>query len=208
MTNSISYNSNENKQGNFHGLQEMNTVRSTKQVISNVHALVGGALFGIGVFVFALHFFFDHSSAVLSLQITGGVQALAGVIELIISAFFRRSARRDQAKLAELKAEGLSFPAEITKIQRHLGVHFGRSFSAYAECSYKNHEGKTCLVKSQSFLYKNDNFNMLPYDATALGAANYSNYSAWVYVNPRNPQDYAVEVFTQAMEAQGGYDYR
>jgi len=197
MTNSISYNTNENKQMDFQGARPMNSVRSTKQVISNIHALVGGILFGVGVFVFALHFFFDHNSAVLSLQITGGSLALSGIIELIISAFFRKSARGEQTKLARLKAEGLSFPAEITKIQRHVGIHFARSFPIYAECIYKNHEGRTCLVKSPSFLHENKHFDLFPYSTAALNIPNNDNYSALVYVNPHNPQDYAVEIYTQ-----------
>jgi len=190
----------------FQGAQPMNAVRSTKQMISTVHALVGGILFGVGVCVFALHFLFDNNTAALTLQITGGSLVLPGIIELIIAAFFRRSARREEAKLARLKADGLSFPAEITRIQRHVGIHFVHSYPIYAECSYKNNEGKTCLVKSPSFLC--ENVHMLPYSTATPGTPNYGNYSALVYVNPYNPQDYAVEVFTQTMETQGVYDYR
>jgi len=112
--------------------------------------------------VFILHFFFDHNAAVLSLQIVGATLALSGAVELTVSAFFRRSAHRELKKLDELKTEGWSFPAEIIKIQRHLGVRIGRSFSAYAECSYKSREGKTCLVRSNSFLCRNDNFQAFP----------------------------------------------
>ena len=88
MTNSYNYNSNDNRQGAFQGSQAMKTVRSTRQVVSNVHALVGSILFGVGLFVFILHFFFDHSAAVLTLQIVGGTLALSGAIELTVSVFF------------------------------------------------------------------------------------------------------------------------
>jgi len=205
MTNSIHCNTNGTGQSNFHGAQPMNTVRSTKQVISHVHAIVGGALFGVGVLVFALHFLLDYHAAVLALQITGGSLALSGVVELIVAACFRRSARQERDNLDRLKAEGLSFPAETIKIQHHAWVQLGRSHSAHAECTYRNHEGKNYLVKSPSFLHKNEYFRPIPYNTTTPG---HSNYSALVYVNPHDPRDYVVEVFTQTAEAQGVYDYR
>ncbi|MCL2377154.1 MAG: hypothetical protein FWC76_07160 [Defluviitaleaceae bacterium] len=192
MNNSAIYNSNDNRQMGFQGPQAMMTVRSTKQAISNVHAIVGGALLGAGALVFAPQFFIDHNAAVLALQITGGSLALSGIIEMIISAFFRRSARREQEKLDRLKAEGQSFSGKIIKIERVPYMNFGRSNPVYIECSYENHEGKTCLVKSKSILRTHS----------------CGDYSAWVYVNPHNPHDYAVEIFTHAAEAQGFYDYR
>jgi len=173
-------------------MNTIHNVRNTRQVISNVHALVGGILLGIGVLVFAIYFFVDYSAAILALRITGGTIALSGVVELIICAFFRKAAKREQVKLDRLKADGLSFPAQITNIRRQLGVHYGRSVSAYAECTYQNREGKTCLVRSYNFLYRNDGEKL----------------HAHVYVNPFDPTDYAVEVFMQQVETQGVYDYR
>jgi len=166
-------------------------VRSLKQMISTIHTIIGGVMLGVGAFIFILSFFFDHNAAVLSLQITGGVLAFTGIVELTISVIFRNFVRREQANLARLKAEGQSFQGEITQIHRHMGVRIGRSFSAYVDCSYKNNEGKTCLVRSKSFLYA-------PHD----------NYSAWVYVNPHNSHDYVVEIHTQPVTMQGVYDYR
>jgi len=192
MNNSAIYNSNDNRQRGFGGPQAMKTVRSTRQVISNVHAIIGWALFGVGLLVFVMSFFFGHFAAVLALRITGGSLALPGIIELIISVFFRRSARRQEAKLERLKAEGHSFSGENIKIERVPYMHFGRSYPVHAECSYKNHEGKTCLVRSKSFL-RTDSCG---------------DYSAWVYVNPRNPQDYAVEILARTTEVQADYDYR
>jgi len=199
------YNLNVNRQSNF---QETSGVRSTRQVISNVHTLVGGILFGVGVFVFALHFLFDNSAAVLSLQITGGALALSGVIELVIAGFFRRSARREHEKLDRLKSEGRGFPAEIIKIHRHMGVRFGRSVSAYAECSYTNNDGKICLVSSNSFLYRHEGFSPWRSNEEVSNAPHYSGYSAKVYVHPRDPMDYSVEIFVQTPEVQADFDYR
>jgi len=197
MNSSLTYNSNENGQRGFQGSPTTKAVRSTGQMLSNIHAIIGWILFVVGVFIFALHFQFDHPAAVLSLRITGGSLALSGAVELIVSAFFRRSVRREQTKLARLKAEGWSFPGEVTDIHRYIGVHFGRSFPVYAECSYKNREGKTCLVSSRSFLYENESFCQFPYSMAASGTPSRDQYSASVYVNPYDPSDYAVEIFTQ-----------
>ena len=186
----------------------MKAVRSTRQVISSVHAIVGGALFGAGAIVFVMHFFFDHHAAVLALLITGGALALSGIIELTICAVFRKSFRREQAKLARLKTEGQRFLGEIMRIQRHLGVNLGRSFSVYAECSYENHEGKICLVKSSSFLHENENFYAFPHSNVTLNDSSNDRYVAWIYVNFRDPREYAVEIFTRAAEVQADYDYR
>ena len=181
------------------------TARSTKQVVSNVHALIGGILFAVGVIVFAIHFPLSNNEAILALRISGGTIALSGVIELIIAFFFRKAVRREQAKLERLQTEGLQFEGEITNIKRHLGVRYGRSFSVYAECTYTNREGHVCLVKSSSFLYGNESiFDVIP-NANALA---HDNYSAKVYVNPYDPTDYAVEIFTQQVVPQGVYDYR
>ena len=175
------------------------SVRSTKKIISNVHALVGGILFAVGLVVFSVHFLLNNNSAILALQISGGSIALSGVIELTISFFFRRSFRREQAHLDRLKAEGVSFAGEIVNIIHRMSVRYGRHFSAYAECTYINREGQTCLVKSPSFLYSNE---------TIPGVSGNNNYAASIYVNPRNPKDYAVEIFTQPTKMQGVYDYR
>jgi len=199
----INYNSNEAK-----SVQALKPVRSTKQVISNVNALVGGILFAVGLLVFAIHFLLNNNSAILSLQISGGAIALSGTIELIISAFFRRSFRKEQAKLDRLKIEGLRFTGEITQVKRHMGVHFGRSFSVRAECTYINRDGKTCLVKSASFLYANENVYRPHCSSDALGASDCNNYTAYVYVCPYTPSDYAVEIFTQTAKPQNVYDYR
>jgi len=192
MNNSVIYNSNDNRQRGLPSSQAIKSVRSTRQVISNVHAIIGWALFGVGLLVFILHFFFDHFAAVLALQIAGGSKMLSGAIELIISCFFRRSVRREEAKLERLKVEGHSFSGENIKIERVPYMHFGRSYPVHAECSYKNHESKTCLVRSKSFL-RTDSCG---------------DYTAWVYVNPRNPQDYAVEILARTTEMQADYDYR
>jgi len=185
----------ENTQWNRQSPHELTPVRMVRQTIVTVHTIVGGSLFGVGMFVFALHFFFSNNAAILSLMITGGSLALAGAIELIIAAVFRRLVRNQQANLARLKAEGYSFPGEIVRIQYNPRVRIGHSFSAYAECSYINHEGKTCLVKSMPFLCKNNNFHLL-HGRLASHDPPECRLAVWVYVSPYDPADYAVEIFT------------
>jgi len=187
----------ENRQQGAQGPQAIKPVRYTRQIISKVHAIAGGALFGAGAIVLALSFIFTNNAAQLSLMITGGTLTLSGTVELIIAAVFRKLVSRERGKLERLKAEGRSFPAEIVKVQLHLGVRIGRSVSAYADCSYQTQEGKTCLVRSRSFLC----------DTHGLWGGSSQlceNYSAWVYVNPYDPTDYAVEIFAKIVD----YDYR
>ena len=182
---------NSNGQKPTSGARAMQEVRSVRQMISNVHVIVGGVLFAIGAFVFILHLFFDNRDAILALTITGGALALSGAIELIVAVFFRRAALREKNKLARLKADGKSFPCEIIQLQRQIGVNFINSYSVYAECSYKNNEGKTCLVRSATFLHENG-----------------KNYSATVYVSHYDPFDYAVEILKRAASVRADYDYR
>jgi len=198
------YNSNGNRPGDAQGATAIKYVRNTRQIIARVHAIVGGVLFGVGVFIFALSFAFSNNAATLSLAITGGSLALSGIIELAICAGFRSSVRRQQARLERLKAEGHGFQGEIVNIKRQMGMYFMGSFPVHVECSYVNHDGKTCLVRSHSFLHENGG----PLGFAEVAEPDYGQYSAWVYVNPHDPRDYAVEVFAAAGGTRADYDYR
>jgi len=181
INNNAIYNTNGNNgQMDFRAPQPMTIVRSTRHLVATVHAIVGGALVGTGLLHLILNLIFDHRAAALALQIAGGVMVLNGIIMLIIAACFRASARKEQEKRNRLRAEGTSLPAEITRIERRGAVHIGHSVSAYAECVYTNHEGNVYTVRSASFMYDDRN-----------------DHTAWVYINPRNPHDYVVEIFTK-----------
>ena len=187
----------ENRQLGQGTAQALKPVRTVKQLISFVHVIVGCSLLGVGILVFAIGFFLDNSTAVLVLRIVGGSLALSGVIELIVATIFRGLVRKEQEKLDRLKETGRSFAAEIIEVKRHLGVHTIHmgyiSYSAYAECSYQNQDGKTCLVRSRSFL-----------------ASPHVNYSAVVHVDHHNPAEYAVEIFIQSpsIHVKADFDYR
>ena len=180
----------DNRQYGAQQATAVKPVRSIQQGVGKILAIVGGALFGVAVILFVISFVVDDCSAALALRIAGGSQAFAGFVTLVISAFFRMSAARWQNKLARLKAEGASFPAEIIKIHWNMAVRVNNAVSAYAECSYQNKEGKTCLVRSKPFLYNNE------------------THSAIVHVSPYDPADYVVEVFVQVPHVQADYDYR
>ena len=170
--------------------QALTPVHTMRQVAGFVNTIIGASLLGAGAVVFMLNFFVSSRAAVLSLMITGGALAFSGAVELTVAAILRSLTRREQAKLGHLKADGISFPGEIVNIVRRPYIHVGSSVCAYAECTYVNREGKTCLVKSPSFMCSG------------------GSYTAWVYVNPFDPGDYAVEVFTQAPQVDADFDYR
>ncbi|MCL2446035.1 MAG: hypothetical protein FWD06_04650 [Oscillospiraceae bacterium] len=71
----------------------METMRANKQVLSIVHALVGGALLAAGAIMLALHFFLDHNVPGHTLLIVGGSLVFSGVVELSVLAIIRRAIR-------------------------------------------------------------------------------------------------------------------
>lgn len=170
--------------------QQLTPVRNARQFAGTILTIVGSALFAAGAIPAVLSIFFTGRAAVISLATTGGTLALVGIIQLIIAAALKARARNEQETLERLKNEGHSFPAEITNIVHQAHVRVGHTVSVYAECTYKNNDGKTCLVRSKLFLHKGE------------------NYTAWVYVNPFDPTDYAVEIFAQAPQVHADYDYR
>ena len=182
MNNTAIYNTNGNNgQMDFRAPQPMTTVRGTRDMVATVHGIVGTVLVGTGLLHLILNLIFDHRAAALALQIIGGVMTLNGIILMIIAACFRAAVRKEQEKRDRLRAEGINFPAEITKIERRGAVRAGYSVSVYAECAYTSHEGNVYTARSASFMYDDR-----------------KDYTAWVYINPRNPHDYAVEIFTRA----------
>jgi len=183
------------------------TARSTMRTISTVNCIVAIALLGVSAILFSISFFLgDYPGAVLGLRLAGAGVAFGGIVELIVSVVFRNIARREKAKLEQLKATGICYPAEITRIISHYAVRIGWGQSVYAECTYTNREGKSCLVKSNSFLYETGFMPFTPRMFTDIPRN--SNYAARVYVNPNDPRDYAVEVYASTENAQADYDYR
>ncbi|MCL2353409.1 MAG: hypothetical protein FWC69_02125 [Defluviitaleaceae bacterium] len=157
-------------------------IRSTNKVISNILGIVGLCIFGAALIVFGTRFFIDHDIARFSLLITAASLALPSLILLAISAGFRGACRKQQDKLARLKDRGEKFECEIKKLHRHVGVNFVNSSSIFAECSYTNKEGATRTVRSENFMHE------------WADVPSKEDYSAVVYVNPSNNQDYAVEI--------------
>ena len=205
MTQSISYNSNGPRPTDFN--RTTGTARSTMRTISMVNGIVAIALLGTSIILFVISFFLgDHTGAVLGLRLAGVGVAFGGIVELTVSTVFRSIARREKEKLEQLKATGVSYPAEITRIINRYAVRVGRGQSVYAECTYTNSEGETCLVKSNSFMCEAGYMPLTPRSLVDLPYN--SNYAARVYLNPHDPRDYAVEIYTSTENAQADRDYR
>jgi hypothetical protein len=183
------------------------TVRSTMRIISTVNAIVAISLLGTSAILFFISFFLgNYPGAVLGLRLAGAGVAFGGIVELIVSIVFRNIYRREKEKLEQLRTTGVSFPAEITRIISRYAVRVGWSLSVYAECTYTNSEGKSCLVKSKSFMH---DANFMPIMSHTLAEhPNNHNYAAQVYVNPHDPRDYAVEVYISTGNTQVDHDYR
>jgi len=174
------------------------------RIIGMVNGIVATVLLGTSVILFFISFFLGgYPGAVLGLRLASAGVAFGGIVELIVSTVFRNIAHREKVKLEQLKAIGVSYPAEITRIINRYAVRTGRGQSVYAECTYTNSEGKSCLVKSNSFIYQ---AGFIP--RMFVDLPHNSNYAAQVYVNPHDPRDYAVDVYTSTGSTQADHDYR
>lgn len=157
----------------------MKPVRSTFRITNIISMIAGSALLGVGTILFGLSFIFENNDATLALRITSAALAFSGLVEIIIGISFRAATKKESNRLAHLKATGLKFQATSIEIKRTAAFRTGRHTSARLECSYTNHQGKSCLVKSKSFLTDKN-----------------VTHNAAIYVNPQDPTDYAVEIFS------------
>lgn len=109
----------------------------------------------------------------------------------MLGTLFAIISKMEKSKLKRLKDEGLRYDAKIEQIVSHLHwIRIGSYRSVYAECSYRNSEGKICLVKSTSFLLEK-----AP-----------PTYEISVYVSRNDPMDYSVEI-NVSREIGGSFDY-
>jgi len=111
-----------------------------------------------------------------------------GLIFAILGLIFFLIWRRNEAKAARLKRDGVCYDAEITAVRPSLTVNYGRygyygNPSCVVECWYRDQQGKTCLVKSGGLL-----INPLFFGAKK------DELTAKVYVSRDDPTDYYVEV--------------
>ncbi|MCL2370498.1 MAG: helix-turn-helix domain-containing protein [Firmicutes bacterium] len=171
----------------------MKVVRSTFGTVSKVHIIVGLSLLGVAGILLGLAIAISNHYARLALGITGGTFAFSGLVELTIGIVFCIVVKKGDKRLARLKNTGLQFQAQSIEVKRMAGFRAGRRISARLECLYINHQGKTCLVKSKFFLTDKK-----------------ADYNVIIYVNPQDPTDYAIEIFSQPSQGQGmvDYDYR
>ena len=130
---------------------------------------------------------------------------------------FNLYSKRNEKKLERLKDGGLCYNAEIVRIIPNYLIRIRFYLTACVECSYRNHEGKTCLVKSGYYLLdptgKSSSVKFLPRMYAAIYFDDFINndgknrLNATVYVNPDDPADYFVEV-SEKTDIQYDHDYR
>ena len=157
----------------------MRELKSPHRTFAKIALIIGVSLSAVGITMAVLGFIFDEVVFVFNMQaVVWGFQGLIWLgIGLGMHAYFMSLAK----KFMRLKREGLCYDAEILQIIPSGTYQMGRSVGSYAECSYKNQEDKTCLVRSKQFLM----------DRTYLDK---DNYAAKVYVNRRDPRDYFVDI--------------
>jgi len=168
----------------------MKPVPSVFIITRLVNLIIGTALLGIGILIVGLSFAFSYDAA-LALLVTGAAIAFSGLVEAIIGLSFHAVVKKGANRLERLKDNGIKFQVETIELKLTPGFHTGRRVAGRLECSYTNHQGKTCLVRSGLFMTHRN-----------------STYNAFVYVNSNDPTDYAVEVFIQQGHDKDIYDYR
>jgi len=176
-------------QQNLNTMQALTPVRSAWSVVANILMLVGGIIIAVGAFLLILALVIPSAVATFALVISGLSVMLPGVVLLFVAAGFRSYVNKKQNELEALKREGDSFKAEILGLHRYPGVHLGYQTAVYVECSFTNRDGTINYVKSQPLVHGKD------YCA--------KGYTAWVYVNRFNPQEYAVEVLNSNIYEDG-----
>jgi hypothetical protein len=177
----------------------MRTLKSTWHRIGKIFAIIGAAFLVPATIFFELYFNNyvgdRHVFFILLIDFCS-----IGILFFAIGMCFYLPARRAGDKRNRLKADGLSYDAEIMRVLPCNYVRVSGYVSAHLECSYRNQEGKICLVKSECLL--------LDYGAFSYSCkADNGSMSAKVYVSRDNPKVYSVEV-TAGADIRFDYDYR
>lgn len=135
----------------------------------------------------------------LSIGVFLGIGAIFTLIGIVFFLFYKHK----EAKIIRLKNEGICYDAEITDVKPLPYMRYGK-YGYYSnpvfivECWYRNHEGKTCIVKSDEYL-----------TTLMFFGEKKDNLKAKVYVNRNNPKDYYVEITTSTQaDLKFDNDYR
>jgi membrane protein implicated in regulation of membrane protease activity len=192
----------------------MRIAKNPWYTFGKVSLIVGAALSAAALIFLITGIFFNGLYVLMLLSGIFGIQGLTWLIIGVCTYFPLKNA---EAKLARLKKEGFAYDAEIINLIPNYRIRVGGALTVYAECSYINRDGMKCLVKSGSFLLEYLNFvRSSSTSAVAINpeAANYpanlniDGLKAKVYVNPRDPKDYAVEIYSAQDNIKFDYDYR
>ena len=156
-------------------VKNIREVKSTWRTYGKIMTLMGVLFFVIALILALIQLSVENSMVDGFLPILG----INCAVWLILGVLFLLSSKWEKDKLQRLKKGGLCFDAEIKRVKRNnYGIRVGSIISGFAECSYINREGETCVVKSNSFILDEQN----------------PDYTASVYVNSVNPKDYSVEI--------------
>lgn len=168
----------------------MQTVKSSWHIYFKVLSVIDAVLFAATIVAYVLCLIKDS----YSLCVWTIVLVINSAVWFIFVAIcFVRSTYEDD-KLKCLKINSICYEGKVERTVRNHGlIRIGSMMSCYAECSYQNEKGKSCLVRSGSFMLEYPN----------------ADYNVAVYVSRMNPADYAVELsVVEKTSVQYDFDYR
>ncbi|MCL2772480.1 MAG: hypothetical protein FWD71_03935 [Oscillospiraceae bacterium] len=178
----------------------MKTLKISIRLIGKICLIIGIVFLALSIFSLILRL----ASVNLVFSTLAVIFCTNGIPWIILGICFYLYSRFEKSE--QLKKDGVRYDAEIVRILPgyNMRVGFGKYNSAnaaYVECFYRNQESKTCLVKSDLI--------MLDYAVNYFGDNGKELLNAAVYVSPKDPRDYFVEISPKAeVTSQFDYDYR
>jgi hypothetical protein len=178
----------------------MRPLKNAWNKMGKIFATIGGVFLALAIIGAALSFGSRGESPVFFiLTINFGA---VGAPFFIMGMCFYLIAKRGSVRRERLKADGLAYDAEIVRVLPYNYLRITGYIAGHLECSYRNDEGKTCLVKSECLLFDYSTFHCLCNEGKGT-------IGAKVYVSHDDPRVYSVDVSAVAgMDAHFDYDYR
>ena len=160
------------------------------KTLKNPFVMFGRIFLSLGVAFlagFIISIFVNHFQLSRPIILVFGIN---GAVWLILGICFYLPAMISTRKYERLRKEGNRYDAQIVQLLPNYLMRISGSSPVNAECTYSNQDNKTCIVKSDLFLW----------------SAPKEDLNAVVYVNSKNPRDYFVEINSKA-EVNNKYDY-
>lgn len=179
----------------------METPKSAWHFTGKIFAIIGAASFALSIILALSKSPFDSLSSLIAAILAKNFSE-TGAVFFVLGMCFYLYGKSTYVKRERLKMNGVAYDAEVVRILPNPIIRIYSYVSAVVECGYRNHEGKTCLVKSGTLLLSRVFF---PYLTVKENGPLYAK----VYVNRNNPADYAVEVYIEtAPSVKFDLDYR